>query len=67
MQRFIADHILPVLVKKEDQTVDKVAGLLDGRYGRSWTEKVKELIVDLFKFKEDQYEDADELTLAMKE
>ena len=29
LQRYIADHILPVLTKKTDQTVDKVAGLLD--------------------------------------
>ena len=67
LQRFIADNILPVLVKKEDQSVDKVAWLLDGRYRRSRTEKVEEVIEDIFKFKEDQYEDADELMLAMKE
>ena len=60
------DHILPVLTKKTDQTVDKVAGLLDSRYGRSSTEKVEEAIEDLFKFREDQYEDDDELILAMK-
>ena len=35
LQRFIADHILPFLVKIEDQTVDKVARLLDSRYGRT--------------------------------
>ena len=34
LQRYIADHILPVLMKKTDQTVDRVAGLLDIRYGR---------------------------------
>ena len=47
--------------------MDKVAGLLDSRYGRSRTEKVEEAIEDLFKFREDQYEDDDELMLAMKE
>ena len=65
LQRFIADHILPVIVKKEDQTVDKVTRLLDSRYGRTRTEKVEEAIEDLFKFREDQYEDDDELMLAM--
>ena len=29
LQRYIADHILPVLVKKTDQTIDRVAGLLE--------------------------------------
>ena len=31
LQRFIADHILPVRVKKEDQTVNKVTRLLESR------------------------------------
>ena len=42
-------------------------GLLDARYGRSRTEKVEEVIEDYLKFREDQYEDYDELILAMKE
>ena len=67
LQRFIANHILPVLVKKQDQTVDRVARLLDSRYGRTRTEKVEEAIEDLFKLREDQYEDDDELMLAMRE
>ena len=67
LQRYIVDHILPVLVKKKGQTVDKVIGLLDMRYGRSRNEKVEDAIEDLFRFREDQYEDDDELMLAMKE
>ena len=39
----------------------------DIRYGRSGTEKVEDAIEDLFKFREDNYEDDDELMLAMKE
>ena len=54
-------------MKKTDQTVDKVAGLLDARYGRSRTEKVEEAIKDLFKFREDQYEDDDIFILAVSE
>ena len=61
----MADHILPVLVKMTDQTVDKVLGHLNSRYRRSRTEKVEEVIEDLFKFREDQFEDADELMLAI--
>ena len=67
LQRYIANCIPPVLIQKQDQTVDKVPGLLDYRYGRSRTEKVEEAIEDLFKFREDQYEDDDELVLAVKE
>ena len=50
-----------------DHTVDRVARLLDMRYGRSRTRKVEDAIEDLFKFREDNYEDDDELMLAMKE
>ena len=63
----MAEHIIPVLVNKEDQTLTKVVVLLDIRYGRSRTEKVKEEIEDYIKFREDQYEDDDDLILAMKE
>ena len=65
LQRFLADHILPVILKKDDQNVRKVITLLNERYGRTRTEKVEEAIEDLFKFREDQYEDDDELMLAM--
>ena len=41
LPEYIADHILPVLEKIEDQTLTKVAGLLDIRYRRSRTEKLK--------------------------
>ena len=39
-QRFLADHILPVILKKEDQNMGKVITLLNERYGRVRTEKV---------------------------
>ena len=67
LQRYIAEHILPVLIKKTDQTVDKVVELLDTWYRRSRTEKVKEAIEYLLKFREDQYEDNVEMMLVMKE
>ena len=37
------------------------------KYGWLRTEKVEDIIVDYLKLKEDQYEDNDELILAMKE
>ena len=61
------DHVLTVLEKKTDQTIDKVAALLDVRYGRSRTEKVEDAINDLLKFREDDYEDDINLMLAMRE
>ena len=56
-----------MILKKDDQNVRKVITLLNERYGRTRTEKVEEAIEDLFKFREDQYEDDDELMLAMSE
>ena len=55
------------MIKKTEQTLEKVVELLDVKYGRSRTEKVEEAIEDYLKFREDQYEDDDELILAMKE
>ena len=41
--------------------------LLDVKYNRTRTEKVKEVVEDWFKLKEDQFEEDDEFILAMKE
>ena len=67
IQKYVVDHLIAVLIKKMDQTLDKVIELLDVKYGRSRTEKVEDVIEDYLKFREDQYEDDDELILAMKE
>ena len=48
LQKFLADHILPVIETKEDQNVKKVVTLLNERYGRTRTEKVEEAIDDYF-------------------
>ena len=65
--KYVTEHVIPVLVRKTDQTLDKVIELLDMKYGISRTEKVEDVIEDYLKFREDQYEDDDELILAMKE
>ena len=67
LQRYVAEHILTVLIKKTDQTIEKVIELLDMKYRRSRTEKLEEAVEDLLKFREDQYEDDDEIIIAMKE
>ena len=41
LERYVAEHILLVLIKKGDQTLDKLVGLLDTKYGRTRTEKVE--------------------------
>ena len=53
---YVGEHILPVLEKKQDQTIKKVLELLDIKYGRSGTEKVEECVEDLLNFREDQHE-----------
>ena len=58
---------MPVLEKKQDQTVKKVIELLDVKYGRTRIEKVEECVKDWLEFKEEQFEEEDELLLAMKE
>ena len=55
------------MIKKTDQTLEKVIGLLDVKYGRSRTEKVEDVIKDYFKFREDKYEDDDIFILAVSE
>ena len=55
------------MINKVDQTLEKVVGHLDVKYGRSRTEKVEDFIEEYLKFREDQYEDDDELILTMKE
>ena len=62
-----AEHVIPVLVNKTDQTLEKVIGLLYVKYSQSRTEKVEDVIDDYLKFREDQYEDDDELILVMSE
>ena len=47
LQKYVTEHILPVLVRKSDQTLEKVIGLLDKKYGRSCTEKVEEIYADV--------------------
>ena len=47
-----------------DKTLDKVTGLLDTKYSRIRTDKVEEAVEDLLKFREDEFEDDNDLILA---
>ena len=53
IQKYVAEHVIPVIIKKTDQTLEKVIGLFDVKYSRSRTEKVEDVIEDYLKFRED--------------
>ena len=53
LPRYVGEHVLPVLEKKQDQTIKKALELLKVRYGRSRTKQIKECVEDVLKFKED--------------
>ncbi len=67
LPRFVADHVLPVLDKFPDQTVERVLELLETKYGRTRIEKMEECVKDWLEFKEDMFEEEDEFVFAMKE
>ena len=67
LPRYLGELILLVLDKKQDQTINNALELLEVKYGRSRTEKTKECVEDILKFKENQYKEDGELILAMKE
>ena len=47
--------------------MEKVIQLLNKKYGRSRTEKVEEAVKEIMKFREDYYEEDDDLIMAMQE
>ena len=47
IQKYVAEYVLPILIHKTDQTLDKVVELLDKKYGRSRTEKVEEAVEEM--------------------
>ena len=67
IQKYVAEHILPTLVNKEDQTLDKVIKILEKKYGRSRIEQVEEAVEEIMTFREDTFEEDDDLIMAMRE
>ena len=67
LQKYVGEHILPVLEVVEDHTITKVLEILTLKYGRTWVEMVEDFMDDWSKFKDDHYEDDAELLLGMKE
>ena len=67
LQKYVGEHILPVLETKVDQTLQRVLEILILKYGRTLVEKIEAVIDDWSKFRDDQYEDDSELLLSMRE
>ena len=67
LPHYVREHILPVLKKKNDQTMKRVLELIDIKYGQTQTEKIEEIVEDWMRFRDDQFEDDGELLLGMKE
>ena len=59
LPRFMVEHVLPVLEKKQDQTVKKVIKLLDVKCRWTWIEKIEEYLQDWLEFKEDRFKEED--------
>ena len=55
------------MIQKTDQTLEKVVQLLNKKYRISRTEKVEEAVKEIMKFREDYYEEDDDLIMAMQE
>ena len=67
LQKYVGEHILPILESKEDQTIKKVLEILPLKYGRTRVKKIEDFIDDWSKFKDDHHEDDSKLILGMKE
>ena len=66
LEKYVGEHILPVLDTIEMQTVQQIVGILKKIYGRTRMEEVEELVMEWMNFKPDDYEDEDEYLLAME-
>ena len=67
IQKYVNDHIISALIQKTEQTLENVIQLLDKKYGRSRTEQVKEAVEEMIKFREDHYEEDDDVIMALRE
>ena len=66
LEKYVGEHILPVLDTVEMQTVQSIIGILKRRYGKTRIEEVEELVIEWMNFKPNDYEDEDEYLLAME-
>ena len=53
LQKYVGEHILPVLETKVDQTLKKVLEILILKYGRTRVEQIEDFMDDWSKFRDD--------------
>ena len=61
LAKYVGEHILTTLNTVEKQKVKEVIDCLEIRYGGTRLEKLEELVTDYIKFRENDYEDEDDL------
>ena len=66
LEKYLGEHILPVLDTIEQQTVLSLVGVLKRKYGKTRMEEIEELVMEWMNFKPNDYEDEDEYLLAME-
>ena len=67
LAKFVSEHILTALNTAEKQTIGEVMEYLRACYGRTRLEKIEELVVKWMNFRDDDYDDEDNLLQAMIE
>ena len=65
--KYVAEHILPILERKTEQTMKRVLEILALKFGCTRTQKIEDFMADWTKFRDNQYDDDGELLLGMKE
>ena len=50
LQKYVGEHILPILESKDDQTIKKVLEILTVKYGRTRVEKIEDFMDDWKRF-----------------
>ena len=63
----MSEHILRVLDTAEKQKIGEVIECLKTRYGRTRLDNIKELIVKWMNFRDNDFDDEDDLLQAMVE
>ena len=66
LAKYVGEHILTTLNTVEKQKAKVVIECLEVRYRQIRLEKLKELVTDYVKFREDDYEDEDDVGVSKK-
>ena len=67
LTKYVSEHILIVLDTTEKQKIGEVLECLTKHYGRTRLEKIEELVGKWMNFRENDFDDEDDLLQAMTE